>query len=79
MDSEGGGGLGPGADLTVPERKRAKESNKSEFPRRGCCCGSEIPRRTDYLKFDETRRTGLAKMPALGRGRAVIGRQATRR
>lgn len=32
MDSEGGGGLGSGADLTVPERKRARES-KSEQKR----------------------------------------------
>lgn len=49
------------------------------FPGGVGCSGSEIPRRTDYLKFDETRRTSLAKMPALGRGRAVIGRKATRR
>lgn len=66
--------LEPTSACTERGRNRAVE-----FPGRGCCSGSEIPRRTDYLKFDETRRTSLAKMPALGRGRAVIGRKATRR
>lgn len=57
---EGGGGR-RGEMTEGRDRERG-------VPGRGCRCGSEIPGRTDYLKFDEPGHSNAAEMPALGRG-----------